>query len=65
MGSAFVVQVMHEEDVTSLAEQEKKVQHLADGDVLEFTYRLRRKSREWRWFVRRDSVFRQDKQAVW
>jgi PAS domain S-box-containing protein len=50
-------QLMHPEDQQKFAAHAAQLHEAADGEVLEFEYRMRRSTGEWGWFVSRDMPF--------
>jgi PAS domain S-box-containing protein len=61
MGADFTQNTMHPDDLARGAVHEEQLQTLADGQNLEFEYRLRQSDGQWRWFLSRESVVRRDR----
>jgi PAS domain S-box-containing protein len=57
MGDQFFPQLMHPEDFARLSQQMTKIAALADGETLEFEFRMRHANGEWRWLSDRATVF--------
>ncbi len=53
----FLARVMHPEDHVRLAKHFARFTSEEEGEVLDFEYRMRHRSGEWRWFRSRDTVF--------
>ncbi|MBV6622898.1 MAG: PAS domain S-box protein [Rivularia sp. (in: Bacteria)] len=47
----------HREDLDKIVAQQQKMLAAADGDILEFEYRLKDSNEEWHWFYNRQMVF--------
>ncbi|MDG3495841.1 PAS domain S-box protein [Pseudanabaena catenata USMAC16] len=61
MGSNFVLNVMHPDDVQSILPQYyERVNAAQDGETIESEYRMRHANGEWHWIHSRDSVFSRD-----
>ena len=50
--------LMHPDDQARFADHLQRMAQLADGASAEFEYRMKHKSGAWRWYLRRDRVFR-------
>lgn len=59
-GAAFAAAVMHPDDFARIPDRAGAFDSLADGDSIEFEYRMRHRDGEWRWFLSRDTVFARD-----
>lgn len=57
MGTEFMPQLMHPDDLAQFPIYQQRVNSAQDGEVLENEYRMRHANGEWRWFCSRDSVF--------
>ncbi len=60
LGDGFLFRLIHPDDVSEVAQQAERCWTLADGEVIELEYRLRRKEGDWRWVRSRDTVFSRD-----
>jgi PAS domain S-box-containing protein len=60
MGSDVVDRLIHPDDRAGHRAQVERVKALADGETVEWEYRMRRADGEWRWFLGRDAVFARD-----
>ncbi|WP_405565783.1 chemotaxis protein CheB [Polaribacter sp. Asnod6-C07] len=57
MGQDFLPKTMHPEDLERVVRHHENLKNSKIGEVLEFTYRLKDKSGNQKWFLSRDSVF--------
>jgi PAS domain S-box-containing protein len=57
MGTEFLANVMHPDDLARFLAAFKRFDAAKDGDILENEYRMRHANGEWRWFCSRDTVF--------
>jgi PAS domain S-box-containing protein len=57
MGTAFVQNTVHPDDLARMLEHFKRFENVKDGEILELEHRMRHKNGEWRWLVSRDTVF--------
>jgi len=60
MGGNLFAETLHPEDLARYPGHVARIVALADGEVAEFEYRMRRSDGEWRWLRSRDMVFRRD-----
>ena len=58
MGSDMAARLLHPDDMTWFALQNKKLKSLNDSAVLETEYRMRHADGSWRWLQSRETVFR-------
>jgi PAS domain-containing protein len=54
--SEFLTRVMHPEDHAGPAGQIARLGRGRDGEILDYEYRMRHRSGEWRWFLSRNAV---------
>ena len=57
MGTDFLPQLMHPDDVTGFAAHAARLVDLTDTTTIEFEYRMQHTDGSWRWFRSRDRVF--------
>lgn len=57
MGTEFLVNLMHPDDLACSPVMDTRFGSAKDGDILEHEYRMRHANGEWRWFCSRDTVF--------
>lgn len=57
MGTEFMPQLMHPDDLARFFAYQQQINSARDGDILENEYRMRHANGEWRWFCSRDTVF--------
>jgi rsbT co-antagonist protein RsbR len=57
MGSSLFGTLIHPEDLPSVLEHNARLLKSSDGDVLEITYRMRRKDGDVRWLASRETPF--------
>ncbi len=57
MGTEFLVNLMHPDDLACSPVMYKRFDSAKDGDILENEYRMQHANGEWRWFCSRDTVF--------
>ncbi|WP_413773940.1 PAS domain-containing protein [Nostoc sp. MG11] len=57
MGTEFLANLMHPDDLARFLAAFKRFDSAKDGDILENEYRMRHANGEWRWFCSRDTVF--------
>jgi PAS domain S-box-containing protein len=60
LGSDFLCRAMHPDDLPRAEQHFARFAAAADGEVLEFEYRMRDAAGTWRWFHSRDVVFGRD-----
>ncbi|MGB3756674.1 MAG: PAS domain S-box protein [Rivularia sp. (in: cyanobacteria)] len=53
----LMFQITHPQDLEIIISQQQKLLAAADGDILEFEYRLKDSDGEWHWFYDRQTVF--------
>jgi PAS domain S-box-containing protein len=63
IGRDVLVRLLHPDDRQAMAEHRARAHTLADGDVLEIEYRMRRADGEWRILHGRDAVFSRDREG--
>ena len=64
MGSEVLARILHPDDRDAMAAHHRKAVDLADGEVLEVEYRMRRADGEWRVLHGRDTVFARDERGL-
>ena len=64
MGSEVLARILHPDDRDVLAAHHRRAVDLADGEVLEVEYRMRRADGEWRVLHGRDTVFARDERGL-
>ncbi len=57
LGEAFMVTLVHADDLHRLREGHQRFASLADGEMVEHEYRLRHADGTWRWVRSRDRIF--------
>ena len=58
VGSEIYQELLHPADRKRMTQHLEAIANAADGDVLEFEYRLWHRKGEWRWFHSHDTVFK-------
>jgi len=58
LGSDFLPQVIHPDDVALMKAHQEALRQLDDGSSLTVEYRFRHRDGQWRWFLSRDVVLR-------
>ncbi|AFY58404.1 PAS domain S-box [Rivularia sp. PCC 7116] len=53
----LMLEITHPQDLEKIVSQQQKMLAAADGDILEFEYRLKDSDEEWHWFYDRQMVF--------
>ncbi|MBW4643657.1 MAG: PAS domain-containing protein [Goleter apudmare HA4340-LM2] len=56
-GRRILSELIHPEDLTSVALLFQEFNSIKDGEILENEYRVRHANGEWRWFYSRDTIF--------
>lgn len=64
MGPSAILQLIHPDDLKKLPKYAQQFRTLADGQVVETEYRLRKASGEWRWFSGREIIFSRNANGV-
>ena len=64
MGGEVLPRILHPDDRDPLAAHHRRAVDLADGEVLEVEYRMRRADGEWRILHGRDTVFARDEHGL-
>ncbi|MCC6145732.1 MAG: PAS domain S-box protein, partial [Candidatus Hydrogenedentes bacterium] len=59
-GDDFFRGLLHPEDIAELEQRRAAWQHLNDDSVLESEFRIQGTTREWRWYLVRETVFMRD-----
>jgi PAS domain S-box-containing protein len=57
MGAGFLPNLIHPEDLATVAASAERLLAAPDGEIVEIEYRMRHASGEWRWLYSRDTVF--------
>jgi PAS domain S-box-containing protein len=57
MGSNLLPTIIHPEDLAKFPRYIQQIENAADGEVVEYEYRVRDRQNSWRWLVSRDIVF--------
>ncbi|MGL5058395.1 MAG: PAS domain S-box protein [Microcoleus sp.] len=57
MGSGFLPQLVHPEDMEKIARQIAEFDRISDGEISEIEYRMQAANREWIWLQSRNSIF--------
>ena len=57
MGTDFVTQIMHPEDLARFPAHLKRLEQSLQGEICDFEYRMRHRNGEWRWFCSQDRVY--------
>ncbi len=57
MGSTLIPSLMHPDDFTSFPENIQRIYAAADGEILEFEYRMRDANGRWHWLSSRETIF--------
>ncbi|MEA5504369.1 PAS domain-containing protein [Halotia wernerae UHCC 0503] len=57
MGTDFLVNLMHPDDLAGFVEMHERFCSLQDGEIFENEYRMRHANGEWHWFCSRDTLF--------
>jgi PAS domain S-box-containing protein len=60
LGEGFLFRLIHPDDLTAVTAEAARLPGLADREVVEVEYRLRRKDGAYRWVRSRDTVFARD-----
>jgi PAS domain S-box-containing protein len=60
LGSRFVEELIHPEDLPALRAYEQEFNSTPDGEIRSFKYRIRNKQGDYRWLRTYESVFRRD-----
>ena len=63
-GNTFMSKITHTEDVKKIISQQQKILAAADGDILEFEYRLKHSDGEWRCFYDIQTVFHRNEDGT-
>ncbi|MDY6897114.1 MAG: PAS domain S-box protein, partial [Cyanobacteriota bacterium] len=56
----LMLEITHPEDLEKIVAQQQKMLAAADGDILEFEYRLKDSDEKWHWFYDRQMVFNRE-----
>ncbi len=60
LGSHYLEQLIHADDRQQMRSQRSKLEHLADGEIVESEYRFQHRHGGWRWLLCRETVFHRD-----
>ncbi len=60
----FMFKIIHPEDFEKIISLQQKILAAADGDILEFEYRVKHSSGEWHWFYDRQTVFHRNEDGT-
>ncbi|MBD2355325.1 PAS domain-containing protein [Tolypothrix sp. FACHB-123] len=60
MGSNLLTDLFHPDDLPRLIDQREQMKMLADGEIMEFEYRMQHANGEWRWLYSWDTIFSRD-----
>ena len=64
LGMNFIPSVTHPEDMRTISRQSRRHQSMKDGEVVEFTTRVKDKDGNWRWLLSKEVVFKRDKDGA-
>ncbi|BAY62991.1 two-component hybrid sensor and regulator [Calothrix brevissima NIES-22] len=60
MGANFLQELLHPDDVQRLITQRESIVMAANGEIIEFEYRMRDANGQWRWLYSWDTIFSRD-----
>ncbi|MBD2198225.1 MULTISPECIES: PAS domain-containing protein [Calothrix] len=60
MGANFLQDLLHPEDQERLVTQRESIAMAANGEIIEFEYRMRDANGQWRWLYSWDTIFSRD-----
>ncbi len=60
----FMSKIIHPEDFETIISLQQKILAAADGDILEFEYRVKHHDGEWHWFYDRQTVFHRNEDGT-
>jgi signal transduction histidine kinase/CheY-like chemotaxis protein len=60
MGDSLLRKLMHPEDLSRVGHDRFRYDRIADGELVEHDYRMRRADGEWRWLRSRELIFKRD-----
>lgn len=64
MGYQLFPNLLHPEDLAQIPERIAKLNLAGDSDILEWEYRIKNSSGEWRWFHTRELIFSRDNDGL-
>ena len=64
LGTSFLPAIVHPDDLPGLAQRVTQIAGAPDGAVIEYEYRVKHASGDWRWVWTRDSIFKRRPNGV-